>query len=48
MAKQAVHWRARADDYQLLAKAVVDPDLRQVLHHLFMVCNRHGEPCGST
>jgi hypothetical protein len=33
------HWRARANDYRGLRKTTRDPDLRQVLEHLALVCD---------
>jgi hypothetical protein len=32
------HWRARANDYRGLKKTMRDPELRQVLEHLALVC----------
>jgi hypothetical protein len=32
------HWSARAADYRALKKAASDPELRQVLEHLALVC----------
>jgi hypothetical protein len=32
------HWHARASDYRALRKDIRDPELRQVLEHLMLVC----------